>query len=361
MQAFFNFVKRQPIIKIGNKYYKPYDKYGSENTKATITNYSYVTLGSTTYDLLYEGLDLTPAGFFGDHDVILGTPGAETFKLEWSYNRHALGLREIHTKCKAKIPISTPVLKDAPYHMFAIPFSDDLALYEGDTLKCVTNKSVAINAAQKLAQQAGSGVIYDIQLLPYCPVRNIIKTNKITAHAEFPVAEEQDIGMYLDPVVPGTPGLYISEPYFKLNTKYVISKDINWVYETTRRTYNQFGFGLKSQGSIYVTIGEGDLENPTITYQCKRIELIKPNNITTEDPKIRLYNMAEPTESDLPFIEISYNGYAASNTLIGIYLTSDFEQGGYGETVMQGISWLWYSNTHPVLSLAGGTRNNPRS
>jgi hypothetical protein len=224
MQAFFNFVKREPVIKIGTKYYKPYDKYGDIGGKSTVTDQSFISVGSTAYDLFYNGLDLTPAGIGGD-DKIVGTPGPETFKLEWSYNRHALGLREIFSQCKAKIPATIPVLKDAPYHMFAIPFSDDLTLFEGDTVKCVTNKSVAMNAAQTLAQKAGAGVIYDIQLLPYCPVRDIIKTDKVTAHAEFPVAEE-DNRQVVGPIGPGGVPLYGTYPYFKLNTQYALSKNI---------------------------------------------------------------------------------------------------------------------------------------
>ena len=169
MQAFLNFIKRAPVIKINGKFYKPYDIYGEVGSKSTITDYQFLTVGSTACDLFYENLDLTPEGVNGSSDLILGTPGPETFMLEWSYNRHQLGLREIFSECRAKIPAIRPVLKDAPYHMFAIPYSDNLTLFEGNTVKCVTNKSVAINAAQAIAQQAGAGVVYDVQLLPYCP------------------------------------------------------------------------------------------------------------------------------------------------------------------------------------------------
>ena len=122
---------------------------------------------------------MTPAGIGGD-DSIIGTPGPETFKLEWSYNKHALGLREIFTECKAKLPASIPLLKDAPYYMFAIPYSDDLTIFNNGQFVCNTNKSVAINAAQALATKAGAGAVYDLQLLPYCPVRDAIHVEKVT-------------------------------------------------------------------------------------------------------------------------------------------------------------------------------------
>lgn len=220
MQEFFNYIKRSPVIKIGTKYYKPYDRYADDGAKATKTDTSFVNAGSTTFDLLYSNLNLDPQDDDGSYEHIIGTPNSDTFKLEWSYNRHQLGLREIFTGCKAKIPATVPVLKNAPYHMFAIPFSDDLALYEGDTLKCVTNKSVAMNAAQALAQQAGAGVVYDVQLLPYCPIRDIIKTTKVTQHAEIVTADELEVEQ-----TDGTN--YILNSFFKLNTQYVLAKDIN--------------------------------------------------------------------------------------------------------------------------------------
>ena len=355
MQSFFNFVKREPVIKIGNKYYKPYDKYGDTGSKSTIVNESFISLGSTAYDLFYNGLDLTPKATIGT-DNIQGNPGPETFKLEWSYNRHALGLREIFSECKAKIPAQVPVLKDAPYYMFAIPFSDNLALYEGNTLKCVTNKSVAMNAAQALAQQAGAGVVYDIQLLPYCPIRDIIKTEKVTAHAELPLAEE----LIKESTIfrPGREPLYISYNYFKLNTQYVLSKNITWKQEAL----NQYGYGLKSDGAIYVKVGENSLENPTNIYKCKNITIIKPNNDASEDAKIRLYSVKEPSASDTPIAEFSYNSYVSGNTLIGIYLTSNYQQGGYGEGGAHHVNdWDWKSNTALVASSVLGARNsNPR-
>jgi hypothetical protein len=108
--------------------------------------------------------------------------------------------------------------------MFAIPFSDDLALYSGDTLHCVTNKSVAMNAAQALAQKSGAGVVYDVQLLPYCPVRDIFKTEKVTGHAEFTTPEEDERRIIIE-TIPGHEALATGS-FFKLNKQYTLSKNI---------------------------------------------------------------------------------------------------------------------------------------
>lgn len=65
--------------------------------------------------------------------------------------------------------------------MFCIPYSDDLTIWNGDTkLVEKTSKTIAINIAQAITQQEGIGNVYDIQLLPYCPVtKQIIKGEKI--------------------------------------------------------------------------------------------------------------------------------------------------------------------------------------
>lgn len=242
--------------------------------------------------------------------------------------------------------------------MFAIPFSDDLALYEGNTLKCVSNKSAAMNAAQALAQQAGVGVVYDVQLLPYCPVRDIIKTEKESAHAKLPLAEE--LVRKANKPGPGGHTTLSSYNYFKLNTQYVLSKNVTWTYGTGMVTMNQYAYALKSDGAIYVKVGENDLENPTNVYQCKYFTIIKPNNDPDEDAKIRLYASKEPSQYETPIVEFSYNSYVSGDTLIGIYLTSNYEQGGYGQNTLQINAWDWKSNTSLPLGALGARQSNPR-
>jgi hypothetical protein len=80
-------------------------------------------------------------------------------------------------------------------------------------------------------------------------------------------------------------------------------------------------------------VGENNLENPTV-YTCKRFEVIKPNADASEDAKIRLYDTAEPGQSDTPILEISYDSYVNGNNVIGIYLTSNYSQGGYGNNLL---------------------------
>ena len=64
-------------------------------------------------------------------------------------------------------------LNDAPYDMFCIPFSDTLKLkYNSTTFTC--SKNVALSMATEIARDLGSGSVYDVQLLPYCPNRTLV-------------------------------------------------------------------------------------------------------------------------------------------------------------------------------------------
>ena len=64
-------------------------------------------------------------------------------------------------------------LNDSPYDMFCIPFSDKLKLRYGST-EFTCNKNVALSMATEIARDLGSGTVYDVQLLPYCPNRSLI-------------------------------------------------------------------------------------------------------------------------------------------------------------------------------------------
>lgn len=71
-------------------------------------------------------------------------------------------------------------LSDSPYDMFCLPYSDVATIYNG-TPKLVpqTSKFSSLFIAQQIALSSGSGNIYDIQLLPYCPVRQVLKNGVI--------------------------------------------------------------------------------------------------------------------------------------------------------------------------------------
>ena len=67
------------------------------------------------------------------------------------------------------IPSDRPHTADAPYDIFCIPYGN--IGWGGDLLR--TNKEYAWKAAQAIIRKAVAGEnLYDIQLLPYCPIRD---------------------------------------------------------------------------------------------------------------------------------------------------------------------------------------------
>jgi len=63
-------------------------------------------------------------------------------------------------------------LIDAPYDMFVIPYGDDSLEYTYMNETYHPNKNMAINLAIEMCRALGTGVSYDIQIVPYCPIRN---------------------------------------------------------------------------------------------------------------------------------------------------------------------------------------------
>lgn len=105
-----------------------------------------------------------------------GSPGLGSFMAQYSYIEYTITYEQIFSN--ASVIISTPEnryhLEDQPYDMFCIPYSDTLVIHKNATPYCVANKSIAVNMATQIAAATGSANVYDVQLLPYCPVRYCI-------------------------------------------------------------------------------------------------------------------------------------------------------------------------------------------
>lgn len=64
---------------------------------------------------------------------------------------------------------------DSPYDIFCIPYNKDepVTIYDGANIAYNITPDIAIRLATEFSRKySGAGTLYDIQLLPYCPVRN---------------------------------------------------------------------------------------------------------------------------------------------------------------------------------------------
>ena len=108
--------------------------------------------------------------------VISGNP----FKLIADTNKYAIRLIE-YSDATYTIPISPErnILMDAPYDMFCIPYTDSI-IFRKDDATLFTNKSAeSLRMAQGIVEKLTNNVVYDLQLLPYCPVPNLIIESQI--------------------------------------------------------------------------------------------------------------------------------------------------------------------------------------
>ena len=292
-----SYTKSRPVVKIGDSYYKVFDEFDEYGNATSLTDNP--TLNGDMSNLMWEKLNKTPSGLAGN-DVISGTIGPETFKFTVSYNKHKLGFMPIYATGTAHVPAAAPLLQDAPYYMFAIPYSDDLTLFSGNSIHCKrTKKSVAIAAAQAIATQAGKGAVYDVQVLPYCPVRQCIKTTyapngsyKLSSGGSFQVKRRP---------LPG--GGVVTTPSLKLNNDYYLKKEDN---QNVTLTSN----------SIIKLMYDSSFTSYTTVYEAKKVVIDKSSGI-------ELYAGVDDTT---PILTIPYSEYTdpENGKILTMYLTDTY-------------------------------------
>ena len=292
-----SYTKAGPVIKVGTQYYKVIDEFDQFGNSTQVVDNP--TVNGDMSNLMFEHLNKEPKGAIG-HDVISGTVGPETFKFSASYNKHKLGFMPIYTKGVAHTPAAAPLLQDAPYYMFAIPYSDDLTLFSGNQIHCKrTKKSVAIAAAQAIATNAGAGAVYDVQILPYCPIRECIKTTY-----------KKD-------------GTYVLSSGGTYKNKYVILPKPETGFQIIRKLILNHEYYLKKADNVNVILRSNSIikvmydnlfTSATTVYEVKKLEI----NTTTG---IKLYTNKE---DETPVLTIDYNTYVASDKVLTVYLTDTY-------------------------------------
>ena len=107
----------------------------------------------------------------------IGTPNSSTFKYTFTSTYYNVSL-SLNESLATEYNITNVRLKtlDAAYDIFAIPFGEvNIKDNMGNTL-LTTNKDISIAAARSI-QIALQSECYDLQLLPYCPIQELITDN----------------------------------------------------------------------------------------------------------------------------------------------------------------------------------------
>ena len=148
-----------------NTYYRISIISTSEGSPITVT--SNINGGQAALNALKNAMNyITGAG-----GSLQGT--YTTFTASNSSTSYAVQLTNVGVSLYVDLNSDRAHLNDAPYDMFCIPFSDTLKLKYGETT-FTCSKNVALSMATEIAKDLGSGTVYDVQLLPYCPNRTLV-------------------------------------------------------------------------------------------------------------------------------------------------------------------------------------------
>lgn len=118
---------------------------------------------------------------WADYTGVTADPNDYSFSINFTAQKYSITLTkapEPSLTYEIQIDNDRWHLNDAPYDLFCIPYSNDLVITNGSNYLCTANKELAFQTALALGRDyMGAGYIYDIQLLPYCPIRECIKAD----------------------------------------------------------------------------------------------------------------------------------------------------------------------------------------
>ena len=208
------------------------------------------------------------------------------------------------TKISTYIPASRNPLVGEPFDMFCIPYGD----FKCSKFTC--NKELSLAIARSLAVGGAGSVVYDVQLLPYCPFRDVIKgpsinENLLTVDVDYTYAKNTVTGSNIGIIFWCTKSsfsfninksLELERPKTSTSTTetqyYVFDNTSSWDTDNQTRSYfiqEMVGKNYKSYGLITTV---ADIENnPTpimnvkssydpSTYTLKVGPLKKPDGLT---------------------------------------------------------------------------------
>lgn len=156
---------------------------------------------------------------------VAGIATPETFTYKFTGNKIEVKLTQVQDSIQATIAKADDRfhLEDQPYDMFCIPYGEIL------TFSSATNgfrtKQIGTALAAAIAAQSGTGNVYDVQILPYCPVQYLWNDadNYLDAasapNSVIKDADGHDISILI----------WCQKSNFNFNIKYSIPKAINAV------------------------------------------------------------------------------------------------------------------------------------
>lgn len=154
--AFFTSLKNKVIKDTTGKYYSVNIIPG--NVETTVVNISSGNLFQTMKTICNTSSNLT------------GTPDNTSFKAAVSAQTYTMEYSVLTTQVSSWDMSGDKITtEDAPYNIFAIPYGSVKLFYTGGGLIGESRANIGIATANSIIRTMGSN-LYDIQLLPYCPL-----------------------------------------------------------------------------------------------------------------------------------------------------------------------------------------------
>lgn len=152
------------------------------------------------------------------------TPVEPVYEYECSYNGYKIDYEEVSlAQFTAEIPTDRLHSQHLPYDVFCIPYGTITIGYNG----AQTNTDYAIRFANEIVRQAGAK-LYDIQLLPYCPVQDRIVGSSATNDLVLLYSEaNKDFLLKTASGEVISVGIWVNDPDFELTIPYVIKRPQN--------------------------------------------------------------------------------------------------------------------------------------
>lgn len=177
LSDYFNNEDYQEILKLKDKIYNDNGVY-KKVTLSTVDGEKY--LDHNSYSNTEPNIIQTVENELTNKGCEVGTYNQSSTKalpMRIYYSSFTLTLEVVGspiTSANVTLKSTIKQLSDAPYKMFCIPVADNAILKVGNT-QIYTNRERMLQLANSIATnlKAGSdGFLYDLQLLPYCPIED---------------------------------------------------------------------------------------------------------------------------------------------------------------------------------------------
>lgn len=208
--------------------------YKDSIVKDSTGRYFKVTI--TSSDVLNKTTEITSGSLFETMTKVVngvanasGTPNSQSFKVATTHSTYRVSIKELaYLESTWDMTGDKIVTEDTPYNIFAIPYGP-IELLQNKQSVVISNSSDSIAAANSIIRKM-SETLYDIQLLPYCPlvldeegiieVKSNLEYSLITIPGETPEAKRLPVSFILNiPSARFTKNIYLDNPIIISNPK----------------------------------------------------------------------------------------------------------------------------------------------